>query len=69
MTLDRERCLTCADEAVTASVVGLADGDAVVELAGTRERVAIELVPDAAPGDVLLCHAGVALARVEPQPR
>ena len=30
----------------------------------TEERVAIDLVPDAAPGDVLLCHAGLALERV-----
>jgi hypothetical protein len=28
------------------------------------ERVAIDLVPDARPGDTLLCHAGIALERV-----
>jgi len=65
MTPDRERCLTCADEAVTALVVALEGADAVVDVAGARERVAIELVPDAVPGDALLCHAGIALVRVE----
>ncbi len=61
----RETCVTCADEAVTAVVVALADGDAVVEAGGRQERVALDLVPDAEPGDTLLCHAGIALARVE----
>ncbi len=34
-------------------------------VAGEDERVAIDLVPDAAPGDLLLCHAGIALERLE----
>ena len=34
-----------------------------MRVAGTEERVAVDLVPDAAPGDVLLCHAGIALER------
>jgi hydrogenase expression/formation protein HypC len=58
-------CSTCADEAVRARVVDVDDADAVVDVAGRRERVAIELVPDAAPGDLLLCHAGIALSRLE----
>ena len=32
------------------------------------ERVAVDLVPDAAPGDLLLCHAGIALERLERWP-
>ena len=31
---------------------------------GSEERVAVDLVPDAGPGDVLLCHAGIALELV-----
>ncbi|MDH5333269.1 MAG: HypC/HybG/HupF family hydrogenase formation chaperone [Thermoleophilia bacterium] len=50
---------------MTARVVALRGGDAVIEVDGTRERVAIDLVPDARPGDTLLCHAGIALSRVE----
>jgi len=65
VTADPTRCVTCGDEAVTARVVALRGGDAVIEVDGTRERVAIDLVPDARPGDTLLCHAGIALSRVE----
>ena len=39
--------------------------EAIVHVAGAKERVGVDLVPDAAPGDVLLCHAGIALERLE----
>ena len=70
--LARERCITCSDEAVEAEVVSV-DGDtAVVRMAGAHslrdERVAVDLTPDVAPGDVLLCHAGIALERLEHAP-
>jgi hydrogenase maturation factor len=46
--------------------VALNDGgrDGVVSVGGARSRVALELVPAARPGDALLVHAGVALARL-----
>jgi hydrogenase expression/formation protein HypC len=62
---ERATCITCSDQAVTVVVVSLVDGDAVVDAGGSVERVAIDLVPDARPGDSLLCHAGIALSRVE----
>ena len=38
-------------------------------IASKHESVAIDLVPDTVPGDVLLCHAGIALERLErPRP-
>ena len=40
--------------------------DALVLITAVEEHVAIDLVPEAALGDVLLCHAGIALERVEP---
>lgn len=62
-------CLTCADEAVTARVRTVNGLEAVVVAAGaSSERVAIDLVPDARPGELLLCHAGIALERVEETP-
>jgi hydrogenase maturation factor len=65
MTTDPERCVTCSDHAVQATVVEVDDHVAVVEVDGAgRDRVAIELVADVAPGDVLLCHAGIALERI-----
>jgi hydrogenase maturation factor len=60
-----ERCVTCSDEAVEAVVVSVEGVEAIVRAGADEERVAIDLVPDAAPGDVLLCHAGLALERVE----
>jgi len=63
-------CITCGDEGVAMRVVeldsphGLAlciDGD------GARSEVDLGLVAGVAPGDELLVHAGVALARLEPE--
>ena len=65
MILDPERCLTCSDEAVTARVRSVEELEAVVAAGDDVERVAIDLVPDARPGDLLLCHAGIALERLE----
>jgi len=60
-----ERCLTCGDVAVAARVREVDGLEAVIAVGDLTERVAIELVPDARPGDVLLCHAGIALERIE----
>lgn len=64
MSLDREPCLTCGDVAVTARVVEVHGLEAVVAVDRVTEHVALDLVPDARPGDVLLCHAGIALEHV-----
>lgn len=56
-------CITCGDTAVAARVIEAEGGIAVVESEGVRGEVATELVADVRPGDVLLCHAGVALER------
>jgi D-sedoheptulose 7-phosphate isomerase len=64
-----EQCLTCGDVAVEARVVSLSGAAAVVERGGTQEDVAVDLVADElAVGDLLLCHAGVALERVPEDP-
>jgi D-sedoheptulose 7-phosphate isomerase len=59
-----DSCVTCGDVAVTAAVVALENGSAVVERDGAREKVAIDLVGEVTEGDTLLCHAGVALEKV-----
>ena len=64
MSLDAERCLTCSDEAVAARVRAVDGLRAEVVVDGRIDRVAIDLVPDARPGELLLCHAGIALARI-----
>ena len=69
MRLEPEHCVTCSDEAVAAGVVAVEQLEAIVLVeTGTTSRVAIDLVPDAEPGDVLLCHAGIALERLEQAP-
>jgi D-sedoheptulose 7-phosphate isomerase len=59
-----DACITCGDVAVQARVVAVSNGTAVIEKDGLREEVAVELVAPVDVGDVLLCHAGVALEKV-----
>lgn len=58
-------CITCSDAAVPVTVVELrAGGLALVDTgAGTREEVSVALV-EAGAGDVVLVHAGEAIATV-----
>lgn len=65
MTADPDRCITCGDAALAAEVVAVEGTTAVVDVEGRSERVGIELVEPVQPGDVLLCHAGIALERLE----
>ena len=58
-------CVTCGDVAVRARVVAVHNGSATVERGGAREEVATELVESIEAGEEVLCHAGVALERVE----
>ncbi len=59
------RCITCGDVAIEARIVSLpAAHTALVEADGEREEVATELVEPVAVGDVLLCHAGIALEKL-----
>jgi hydrogenase maturation factor len=62
--IEPERCVTCSDEAVEATVFAIEGSNAVVEVEGRLEKVGIELVETVEPGDVLVCHAGIALEKV-----
>ncbi len=64
MTGAAERCLTCGDVAVEARVIAVEGATATVAVEGAEERVGIELVELVEPGDLLLCHAGIALERL-----
>jgi hydrogenase maturation factor len=65
-----EGCITCGDEGVPMRVLKV---DAVRTLAvcadaqGAASEVDLGLMGRVAPGDVLLVHAGVALAPLEPE--
>jgi len=66
--LDGEgHCITCSDEALQVRVLYVDDenGLAQVTLNGAEEEIDISLVESIAPGDVLLVHGGVAIARVD----
>ncbi|MCS7007273.1 MAG: HypC/HybG/HupF family hydrogenase formation chaperone [Thermoleophilia bacterium] len=65
MTVDPRSCPSCRDEAVVARVREVDGLEAVVEVDGTEQRVGIDLVPEARRGDLLLCHAGIALEHVQ----
>ena len=67
-TLDGEgHCITCSDEVLQVRVLYVDDekGLAQVTLNGAEEEIDISLVESIAPGDVLLVHGGVAIARVD----
>ncbi len=61
-------CITCGDVALPGRVVGLTDLGANVDFDGVCEEVACELIADVTIGDLLLCHAGVALERLDHAP-
>ena len=62
-------CITCGDDGAPMTVLAI-DLDRGLALCahedGARETVEIALVAPVALGDVLLVHAGTALARLEP---
>ena len=67
-TLDAEgHCITCSDEALQVRVLSVDEenGLAQVTLNDMSEEIDITLVERIAPGDVLLVHGGVAIARVD----
>jgi D-sedoheptulose 7-phosphate isomerase len=63
-----EACITCGDVAVTARVVEVQGPTAIVEREGAFEQVAADLVEGLQRGEMVLCHAGVALERVPGEP-
>jgi hydrogenase maturation factor len=64
MTLEAAHCITCGDTAVTGLVVEVDGATATVDVDGERLHVAVELVEPVVVGDLLLCHAGIALEKV-----
>ena len=67
-TLDHDGCVTCSDAGIPVRVVSVEGDDALCEdAAGSRARIAVELVMPVQPGEVLLTHGGVAIGRVAAQ--
>ena len=62
---EAERCVTYSDEGRTAEVVTItSNGRAGVILGGARLTLDVSLVEPLSVGDLVLVHAGVALARL-----
>jgi len=55
-------CSTCADAAERATIMAIDGANADARLAsGDRQRIAIDVTPGVAIGDVVLVHQGVAI--------
>jgi hydrogenase maturation factor len=63
-----EHCITCGDLGVEMRVAAAADARGVArctDAGGAQSDVDVLLVDPVAPGERLLVHAGVAIARIE----
>jgi hydrogenase expression/formation protein HypC len=47
-----------------ARVVNIMDGMALVDASGARRQVSAELIDELDPGDYVMVHAGVAIAKI-----
>ncbi len=62
-TCDEEVCITCSDEGRTAEIITVEEGaEALVRTAEGRERIDTTLIEAPRPGDLVLVHAGSAIA-------
>jgi hydrogenase maturation factor len=63
---DSDHCVTCSDEGVEMHVLRAGQNGLAlcVDAGGSRAEVMTELVGRVDPGDAVLVHAGVAIARV-----
>lgn len=49
---------------LSARVVKVKDGTAVIDASGARREVSAELIEDLNPGDYVMVHAGAAIAKI-----
>ena len=50
---------------LAAKVVGMKDGMAIVDASGAKREVSAELLDDLEPGDYVMVHAGIAIAKID----
>ena len=50
---------------LAAKVVGLKDGMALVDASGAKREICAELIDDLEPGDYVMVHAGIAIAKID----
>ena len=49
---------------LAAKVVNVKDGTAIIDAGGAKRDVSTELLEDLEPGDYVMVHAGVAIAKI-----
>lgn len=49
---------------LSARVVGIKDGMALVDASGAKREVSTELLDELEPGDYVMVHAGIAIAKI-----
>ncbi len=49
---------------LSAKVVGIKNGMAVVDASGAKREVSAELIEELEPGDYVMVHAGIAIAKI-----
>ena len=49
---------------LSAKVVSLKDGMAIVDASGAKRSVSAQLLSDLTPGDYVMVHAGTAIAKI-----
>ena len=51
-------------DGLAVKVVGVKDGMAVVDASGAKRKVSAELIEELEPGDYVMVHAGIAIAKI-----
>ena len=49
---------------LSAKVVKISDGTAVIDAGGAKREVSAQLLEDLVPGDYVMVHVGVAIAKI-----
>jgi hydrogenase expression/formation protein HypC len=49
---------------LAAKVVGVKNGMAVIDASGAKRKVSAELIEELEPGDYVMVHAGIAIAKI-----
>ncbi len=50
---------------IKAKVADVENGMAVIDASGVKRKISAELIQDLAPGDYVMVHAGLAIAKVQ----
>ena len=62
MWIEEEETKMCVG--LPAKVVQMKNGTAIVDATGARREISTELLEDVEPGDYVMVHAGIAIAKI-----